>query len=96
MRYQVDSDAVAVAAGQTRACAESISSQVAAMMGHLTGLQESWVGSASSAFASLAAQWRATQATIEDNLRQIGLQLDAASHTYSQAEQTSTALFAGA
>ena len=93
MRYQVDSDAVAVAAGQTRACAESISSQVAAMMGHLTGLQESWVGSASSAFASLAAQWRAT---IEDNLRQIGLQLDAASQTYSQAEQTSTALFAGA
>lgn len=95
MQFQVDSDAVALAANQTRACAEEVSAQVSAMMAHLNTLQETWTGAASGAFAALAAQWRATQATVEDNLRQIGMQLDSASQTYSQAETNAAALFAG-
>ena len=96
MQFQADSDAVAAAGAQTRACAEEVSAQVSAMMANLTALQESWTGAASGAFAALAAQWRATQATVEDNLRQIGLQLDTASANYAEAESNAAALFAGA
>ncbi|MCI6585459.1 MAG: WXG100 family type VII secretion target [Mobiluncus porci] len=96
MQFQVDSEAVALAASQTRACAEAVSAQVSAMMANLVNLQSTWTGNASGAFESLAQQWRATQATVEDNLRQIGLQLDTASQTYAQAETTAASLFATA
>lgn len=96
MQFRVDSDAVAVAAAQTRACAEEVSTQVSAMMAHLNSLQSNWTGTASGSFAALAQQWRATQAQVEQALRQIGVQLDVASQTYAQAEAQSAALFAGA
>ena len=95
MQFQVDSDAVAAAGAQTRACAEEGSAQVSAMMANLNALQSVWTGAASGAFASLAAQWRATQATVEANLREIASALDAASANYVEAESSATALFAG-
>lgn len=94
MQFQVDSEAVALAANQTRACAEEVSGQVSAMMANLVNLQATWTGTASGAFEALAQQWRATQATVEDNLRQISLQLDTASQTYAQAEANAASLFA--
>lgn len=94
MQFQVDSEAVALAATQTRACAEEVSGQVSAMMANLVNLQSTWTGAASGAFESLAQQWKATQSVVEENLRQIAMQLDLASQTYSQAESNATSLFA--
>lgn len=94
MQLQVDSEAVSVASSQTQACAEEVRNQVSAMMANLVNLQSTWTGTASAAFESLAQQWRATQTVVEDNLRQIGLQLAAASQTYAQAESQAASLFA--
>ncbi|MDO5672515.1 MAG: WXG100 family type VII secretion target [Actinomycetaceae bacterium] len=95
MRYQVDVTQVSGAATRTRASAAVISEEVAAMMGHLTTLQESWVGQASGAFAACATQWRSAQAQVEAALTNISTQLDIASQTYTEAEMSAASLFAG-
>ena len=45
-QYHVDAAQVAAASSQASACAETLRAEVAAMMGHLTALEESWQGSA--------------------------------------------------
>ena len=85
-RFEVDSDQIARASGSTKVSAQTIRAEVGAMMGHLNALQDSWRGSASSAFASVLAEWRATQQQVEASLDSIALCLDAGSRQYEDAE----------
>ena len=91
--FRVDAEAVAAAARSTRTSGVTISTEVAAMMTHLTALESSWQGAASVQFSTLASQWRATQAQVEANLDAIALALDNAARQYTDTETSATRLF---
>lgn len=94
--YRVDAEAVAAAARSTRTSGATISTEVGAMMSHLTALEQTWQGSAAAQFSTLATQWRSTQATVEANLDAIALALDNAARQYTDTEAAATRLFTAA
>jgi WXG100 family type VII secretion target len=91
--YQVDSDAVLGATSSIHASMERLSGESSALLGQLVNLQGSWTGSASSAFQSVVADWRATQQRVEESLGGIGRALGAAAHQYAEAETANASLF---
>ena len=93
-RFEVDSGEIMRASGSTRTSAAAIRSEVSAMMGHLTALQDSWRGGASAAFSAVLADWRATQQHVESSLDSIALCLDAGSRQYEEAETSAMRMFA--
>lgn len=93
-RFEVDSAEIMRASGSTRSSAAAIRSEVSAMMGHLTALQDSWRGGASAAFGAVLADWRATQQQVEASLDSIAMCLDAGSRQYEEAETSALQMFA--
>ena len=93
-RFEVDSAEIARASGSTKASAQAIRSEVSAMMSHLSTLQDSWRGGASSAFTVVLAEWRATQQQVEQSLDGIALCLDSGSRQYEDAEASALRMFA--
>jgi len=91
--FQVDSDAVIGATGSIHASMERLSGESSALLGQLVNLQGSWTGSASAAFQSVVAEWRATQQRVEESLGTIGHALGSAAQQYAEAETTNTGLF---
>ena len=63
------------------------------MRASLSELQGTWSGSASANFQNIVAQWRATQAQVEESLSQISVALTRASEQYDQVEQANMSLF---
>ncbi|ROR73268.1 WXG100 family type VII secretion target [Bogoriella caseilytica] len=92
-QFTVDSGEILIAADRTRATATAIRGEVAAMMGHLTALQASWRGTASQTFDACAAQWQATQATVDTSLEQISHALDNAARMYEETETAARSMF---
>ena len=92
--FAVDPAEVARCSTLVRASAETLRAEVQAMMAHISALEASWSGVASNQFSAVAAQWRATQVTVEQSLDEIGAQLSVAATTYADAEAQSSALFA--
>lgn len=95
MRYEVDSAEVAQAAGRMRTTIATLETEVGSMMGQLTALQGSWTGAASSAFATLAQEWKATQAQVETNLTNITEALDRVATEYESVEGFAVQTFGG-
>lgn len=93
-RYEVDSSEVMRAGGNARTSAQAIRSEVSGMMTHLTALQDSWRGGASSAFTAVLQEWRATQQQVEQSLDSIALCLDSGSRQYEDAENNALRMFA--
>lgn len=91
--FSVNSDQVAASAARTVATGERIRAEVAAMMGDLVALQDTWGGVAAASFAECAAQWRVTQTQVEASLDAIATQLRTAATVYADAEAHSVALF---
>ncbi|MFV0253624.1 MAG: WXG100 family type VII secretion target [Beutenbergiaceae bacterium] len=91
--FEVDSAAISSASGRARTSAETIRGEVAAMVNHLTSLQDSWRGGASAAFASVLSQWRGTQQQVEQSLDSISVCLDAGSRQYEDAENSTLQMF---
>lgn len=92
-QFQVDTDRIAGAAGDITRISTEIDTQVAAMMGRLTGLQDAWQGSAAQRFQAVAGEWRATQAKVRESLDQIARLLGQAGQQYAAAEQQNAAMF---
>ena len=92
-RYQVDSEAVFGATGAVRATIGRIQSEVQAMHGQLSTLQSSWQGDAATAFQALVADWRSTQARVEESLSSINLALGQAGQQYADIEASNARLF---
>jgi 6 kDa early secretory antigenic target len=92
-RYQVDSEAVAAATARAQAATSRIQGEVAGLHAQLVELQSSWTGTAASAFQGVVADWRATQARVEESLAHINTALGRAAQLYADAEQQNTALF---
>lgn len=93
--FQVDSNQVTAAAAHANQSSLTIQAEVARMMSLLRGLEGSWVGAASASFQGLIEQWQLTQVQVEESLRAISTQLDAAAHTYSEAEAAAASMFRG-
>jgi len=93
MRYEVDSDRVAQASSKVAASANTISTEVMAMMRHLQDLQSVWRGGASNAFAGVLTQWQQAQHQVEEALTSIQNSLNVAANTYANAEAEAARLF---
>lgn len=93
-RFEVDSSEILRAGGNARASAQAIRTEVSGMMTHLVALQDTWRGSASSAFTAVLQEWRATQQQVEQSLDSIALCLDAGSRQYEDAENNALRMFA--
>ena len=91
--FQVDSEQVNLAAATANQSSLSIQAEVARMMAILRGLEGTWAGAASASFQALIEQWRLTQVQVEDSLRAISTQLNAAAQTYSDAEAAAASMF---
>jgi len=92
-QFHVDSEAVLAATAAVQGSIGSIQAEVAALNGHLTGLQNSWGGSASLAFQNVVADWRGTQQRVEESLAGINQALAAAGRQYAEIEQANLRLF---
>lgn len=95
MKFEVDAGEVERAANRVSGSADLISQEVEGMMNHLNELQGTWRGSASASFQEIAAQWRATQAKVEESLLSIRQALNASAQQYVQAEEAALRMFAG-
>ena len=91
--YQVDAEQVSAATQTVQGTIGRIQSEVASLLGQLTGLQSSWSGQASTAFQGAVADWRATQLQVEESLAGLNRALGVAAVQYSDAEQANARLF---
>lgn len=94
MQFHVDAGQVAGAAARTAQSAQTIRTEVAAMMAHLIELDSSWSGAAASAFAGTREQWRQAQLHVDAALESIQQALGVAAQSYEDAESAATRLFA--
>ncbi|MDR1825198.1 MAG: WXG100 family type VII secretion target [Bifidobacteriaceae bacterium] len=93
--FTVNTEAITTANAAVRGSIASISSDVAAMNGHLAELQATWSGGAAAAFAATMEEWRAAQRGLETALESINTALASAGSTYADTEAANQALFAG-
>lgn len=70
-----------------------IQTDVNSMEAQLRQLQESWKGSASTAFQEVLTQWRGTQAQVEQSLASVRQAMAAASTQYEDTESANTRMF---
>jgi WXG100 family type VII secretion target len=92
-RYQVDSEAVLSATGAVRSSMSRIQAETTSLTGQLTNLQSSWTGQAATAFQSVAAEWKATQLRVEENLAALNVALSQAGQQYADIEAANARLF---
>lgn len=92
-RYHVDAAEVASASTLAARSSDTIRTEVAAMMAHLTALQGSWQGGAASAFAGVLDQWRGAQVQVEQALDSLTVALSQAAQEYQTAEDSAARLF---
>jgi len=92
-RYQVDSEAVFSTTGLVRGNIARIQAEVAALHGHLSALQASWTGEASSAFQVAFATWKGTETQVEESLAGLNLALGQAGQQYAEIEAANARLF---
>jgi early secretory antigenic target protein ESAT-6 len=93
-RYQVDSDEVLGVSSAARATVGRIHAEAASLHSQLVNLQGSWSGQASTAFQSLALDWKATQHRVDETLAAITQALNQAGQQYAEIEATNARLFA--
>ncbi len=93
MRYEVDSAQVAQAGAAAGSSVAAIRGEVAALLRHLTQLQDSWRGGAAQAFSGVLTEWSTTQRQVESSLDRITQALSAAAQQYDVAEQQAARLF---
>lgn len=92
--FQVDTDRIQAASVDIAAIAADIESQVQAMMGRLTALEDAWRGSAAAQFQGLIASWQGTQTQVRTSLDDIGRVLGQAGAQYADVEAQTAAMFA--
>ena len=89
----VDSEALDAKSAEVRGTIDRLQSDINRMQSGLQSLSESWQGQASANFQSLIAEWRSTQAKVEESLASINQALGYASVQYAETEAANVALF---
>lgn len=92
-QYHVNAADIAQAASRATVSAGTIRAEVSTLMAQLTGLESTWQGGASNAFAGLVSEWRAAQAQLEHALDSISTALTQAASEYEFAETSAMRLF---
>ena len=91
--FQIDTADLAAKAGTVEATLSRIQSDVNSMEGQLRQLQETWKGSASTAFQDVLTQWRSTQVQVEQSLASVRQAMASASSQYEETESANTRMF---
>jgi WXG100 family type VII secretion target len=91
--YHVNAADVAQAAAVSARSGDTIRTEVAAMVAHLSSLESTWQGGAAAAFAGVLDQWRAAQAQVDVALDALSAALNNAAAEYTAAEDSVTRLF---
>lgn len=91
--FHVDSEALAAKSSAVQGTIARLQGEVNAMQAGLQELEGLWQGTAATNFQMLIADWRGTQAKVEESLTNINSALSMASQQYAQAEQANTQLF---
>ncbi len=94
-RFEVDTEAVEAAAGQTQSSVVALGAEADILMRNLDQLQSVWRGQAATSFAALAADWRATHERVKEQLQAIQLALTTAGRQYGDVELSTVRMFAG-
>jgi early secretory antigenic target protein ESAT-6 len=92
-RFTVDSEAVFAAQSAVAATIPRVQGDVAALLANLHALQDSWGGTAATAFQGIVADWQATQQRVEESLVAINEALGAAGRQYLDVEEANVRLF---
>lgn len=92
--FRVDSEHISATAGNVRAASARVTTEVQSMHAALQALQESWQGSASTAFQGVAQNWHATQLRVEEAIAQINQALQLAGQQYNDVEAANLRMFA--
>lgn len=92
--FQVDSEALSTKSNAVQGTIGRIQDEVQAMQAGLRELEGMWQGAAATHFQMLIADWRGTQAKVEESLANINAALSMASQQYAQTEDANTRLFA--
>lgn len=92
-RYQVDSEAVIAATAATRGSIGRLQAEAAGLQSNLTGLQNTWSGSAATAFQGLLGEWVAAYQRVEQTLAAINEALAHAGQGYAEVEQQAARMF---
>ena len=92
-RYQVDSEAVIAATSATRGSIGRLQAEAAGLQGNLSGLQNTWSGSAATAFQGLVGEWMAAYQRVEQTLTAINEALAHAGQGYAEVEQQAARMF---
>ena len=92
-QFTVDSEQVWAANSAIQGTITRINHEVDLLHGQLTGLQTTWTGLAANSFQELASRWRATSATVEAQLGELGNAFATAANQYSEIELANQRLF---
>ena len=92
-QFSVDSEQVWAANAAIQATIGRINQEVDLLHGQLLGLQSSWTGLAANSFQELAQHWRATEATVANQLAALGAALATAANHYGEIELANQRLF---
>ena len=92
-QFQVDSELVHSANAAIQNTIAQLHSEVSALQGQLSSLQDSWRGVAANEFQTLVARWNATAITVREQLGQIGAALSMAATQYEEIEAANVRLF---
>jgi len=91
--YSVDSDAVLTTTAAVTATSDRLQADAGAMHAQLVHLQSSWTGVASTAFQTLAEDWRAAQRQVDGVLASIAQAMASAGRQYAEVEAINAGLF---
>ena len=92
--FTVDTERISAASADIGQISAEIETQVGAMMGRLTALQDAWQGSASAGFQGVIAQWRGTQSQVRESLESINRLLQQAGRPDAAVEAMHVAVLA--
>ncbi|GAA1105843.1 MULTISPECIES: WXG100 family type VII secretion target [Nesterenkonia] len=90
---QIDTAELLAKSQTVEATLGRIQSDVSSMESQLRQLQDSWKGSASTAFQEVLTQWRATQVQVEQSLASVRQAMASASSQYEETESANTRMF---
>jgi WXG100 family type VII secretion target len=91
--FSVDSDQVLAANLSIQNTISRLSQEADSLIAQLQNLQGTWNGVAANSFQELVVRWRATAATVDAQLGELGTALAIAANQYAEIEQTNQRLF---
>lgn len=92
-QFSVDSDQIIATSHAVQAGIERLRAEAHSLTAQVNNLQGAWLGQASAAFQSAAAEWAAMNVQVESTLSSLNHSLGAAGAHYAEAEQANAQLF---